>query len=212
MREYIKAEILGERDGEIYFKAKAPKLRRETDKIIRYLCCDDGRTITREQQKKTYAIINDIGNWNGDVRESIKSEMKCRFLECYGGDWFSLSDCSVTTAREFINYLIDFCFCENIPTCDTLLNRTDDISHYLYSCLANRKCCICNEKAEIHHCEGSRVGMGFNRNKISNIGRKAIALCRKHHAQAHNSEKEFFEKYHVYGIELDEYLIRKLKL
>lgn len=173
---------------------------------------DDGRTISAIQRKKIYAIFRDIANWNGDVPEFIKEEMKCRFIETYGGNDFSLSDCTMELATEFINYLIDFCFLENIGTSDTMLNRTDDISHYLYSCLANRKCCICNEKGEIHHCEGSRVGMGFDRNKIDNVGRSAICLCRKHHNQAHQSEAEFFEKYKVYGIELDSYLVKKLKL
>lgn len=174
---------------------------------------DDGRHISAEQRKKIYAIFRDIANWNGDVPEYIKEEMKCRFIEQYGGEDFSLSDCTMETATEFINYLIDFCFLENIITSDTMLNRTDDIGHYLYSCLVNRRCCICNkEHSEIHHCEGSRVGMGFDRNKIDNIGRSAICLCRKHHSQAHQSEREFFEKYKVYGIELDEYLVRELKL
>lgn len=174
---------------------------------------DDGRKIRPEQRKKAYAIIGEIAEWSGHTPpELMKDTLKINFLEYTGGEIFSLSDCSVTTAREYINYLIDFCFFHNIPTRDTMLNHTDDINHYLYACLAHRKCCICNQKAEIHHCEGSRVGMGFNRNKIDNIGRRAIALCRKHHAQAHNSEKEFFDKYHVYGIKLDEYLVRKLGL
>jgi hypothetical protein len=119
----------------------------------------------------------------------------------------------MTEAREFINYLIDFCLYHGISTRDTsMLDYTDDISHYLYACMAYRKCCICGDKAEIHHCEGSRIGMGFNRNHVDNVGKKAIALCRKHHNQAHNNEYGFFDKYHVYGIKLDNYLVKKLGL
>lgn len=174
---------------------------------------DDGRRISAEQRKKAYAIIGDIAEWSGHTPPEFEKDLlKNDYITQSGVEYFSLSDCSVDTARDFINFLIDFCFSNNIGTRDTLLNRTDDISYYLYSCIANRRCCVCNEKAEIHHCEGSRVGMGFNRNKISNLGRTAIALCRKHHAQAHNSEKEFFEKYHVYGVKLDEYLIKRVNL
>lgn len=174
---------------------------------------DDGRRISAEQRKKAYAIIGDISEWSGYTPPEFEKDiLKNEYIERTGSEYFSLSDCTVTVARDFINFLIDFCFENNIGTRDTLLNRTDDISYYLYSCIANRKCCVCNEKAEIHHCEGSRVGMGFSRNKISNLGRTAIALCRKHHAQAHNSEKEFFEKHHVYGIKLDEYLIKRVNL
>lgn len=172
----------------------------------------DGRTISPEQRKKVYALMGEISDWSGHMPEFIKERMKYSFIEATGNEYFSLSDCSVDTARQFINFLIDFCFYHNIPTKDSLLGMTEDISHYLYACLATRKCAICNDRAEIHHCEGSRVGMGFNRNRIDNLGRRAIALCKKHHAQAHIHEREFFDKYHVYGVKLDNYLLKKLKL
>lgn len=211
MHEYITAYPILKQGDEVYFKAQTSLASCEKPTKY-YLLIDDGRTISRDQQKKAHAIIGDIGDFLGELPETVKSDMKCRFIEAYGGTWFSLADCSVDTAREFINYLIDVCFRLNIPTRDTGLSRTDDISHYLYSCILYRKCCICNAKAEIHHVEGSRVGMGFNRRKIDNLGRRAIALCRRHHAAAHNDEAGFLGKYHVYGVALDEYLIKKLKL
>lgn len=177
--------------------------------VVRF---DDGRTISAVQRAKIYAILGDISEWQYDYMEIVKNCLKSEFLALYGYDYFSLSDCSMEIATEFINFLIDFCFLNNIPTQDTMLNRTEDIGHYLYSCLANRRCCICNEKGEVHHCTGSKVGMGFNRNRIDNVGRSAICLCRKHHAQAHNDEQSFFDKFKVYGIKLDEYLCKKLKL
>ncbi len=177
--------------------------------IIRF---DDGRTIRPDQRKKAYAILGDIIEFTGNAPEYEKEIQKYFYIQRYGEPYFSLSDCSVSTARDFISYLIDFCFENNIGTRDTLLNNTDDISRYLYSCLANRKCAACNKKAEIHHCSGSKVGMGFNRKNIDNIGRYAIALCRKCHNKAHNDEKGFFNKYHIYGIKLDKYLCDKLGL
>lgn len=174
---------------------------------------DDGRHIRPEQRKKAWAIIGEIAEWSGHTPRELESELlKNEFLAETGGEYFSLSDCTVSTAREYINFLIDFCFAHDISTRDTMLNYTDDISHFLYSCIANRKCCICGKKAEIHHCEGSRIGMGFNRSKVDNLGRYAIALCRKHHGIAHNDERDFFEKNHVYGIKLDSNLIRRLRL
>lgn len=173
---------------------------------------EDGRRINREQQKKAHAILGDISEFTGDVPEYTKALLKNMYIARYGGDYFSLSTCTVTKARDFISFLIDFCFEQNIGTRDTLLNTTDDISRYLYSCIANRKCAICNAKAEIHHCTGSKVGMGFNCNKIENLGRRAVALCRRHHNQAHNDEEGFFKAYHIYGIALDDYLLRKTGL
>lgn len=170
----------------------------------------DGREISAEQRRKVYAINRDIAIWSGHEPEYIKSFLKFDFCLEHGLEHFSLSDCDMSTAREFINYLINFCFLHNVPTKDTLLNQTDDIGKYLYLCLENRRCAVCNKKADIHHT--TTVGMGRNRDEIIHIGMEAIALCREHHQQAHIEGKEFFDKYHIYGIKLDEYLCTKLNL
>lgn len=170
----------------------------------------DGRTISAEQRRKIYAIIRDIAFWCGDNPEWIKEYFKFNFCGEFGIEYFSLSDCEKSVVRNFISYLIDFCFYQNIGTRDTLLNVTDDIGRYLYSCLENHKCAICNAPGEVHHVD--RIGMGRDREQIVHIGLKAICLCRKHHDEAHRHEKELFDKYKIYGIELDEYLCTKLKL
>jgi hypothetical protein len=110
-----------------------------------------------------------------------------------------------------ISYLIDFCFLHCVPTRDTLLNQTDDIGKYLYFCIEHRRCAVCNAKADIHHVNA--VGMGRDRTRISHIGMEVLALCRTHHNEAHTSgDISFCEKYHIYGIKLDEYLCEKLNL
>ena len=111
---------------------------------------------------------------------------------------------------SFISYLINFCFANDVPTRDTLLHNCEDIYKYLYMCLEHRKCAICNAPAEIHHVD--RIGMGRNRNKINHLGLRAIALCRKHHDETEIRERELFEENHIYGIKLDKYLCKVLKL
>lgn len=213
MNNPVKGQLIGTGGGQAIISAEIDTELLKSGKIKGiYIYYDDGERISREQQKKIYAIFAEIADWSGHIPEYIKERMKMDYLSAFGGDWFSLANCSKDRAREFINFLIDFCFYHDIQTPDTFLKYTEDTEHYLYACLVNRKCCICNKKAEIHHCEGSRVGMGLNRNRIDNIGRYAIALCQKHHQQAHNDEKGFMEKNHVYGIKLDEYLVRRLGL
>ena len=170
----------------------------------------DGREISAEQRRKIFALVRDIADWSGNEPEYIRKFTAFEYRLLNGLEPFSLSDCDKTTAREYITYLIDFCFNHNVPTRDTLLNRTDDISKYLYSCLEHRRCAVCNDKADVHHV--TTVGMGRNRDEIVHIGMEAIALCRKHHQQAHVQGQEFFERYHIYGIKLDEYLCNKLNL
>lgn len=170
----------------------------------------DGREISAEQRRKIFALVRDISDWSGDYPERIRKFLEFEFRLQNGIEPFSLSNCDMSTAREYISYLIDFCFSYCVPTRDTLLNRTDDISKYLYSCLAHRKCAVCNAKADVHHID--TVGMGRDRAEIIHLGMEAIALCRKHHQEAHTKGQAFFDNYHIYGIKLDENLCKILNL
>lgn len=170
---------------------------------------DDGRMITTDQRKKIYATIKDISDFTGYHPEEQKQWLKYLHIQRTGCDEFSLSDCSITTAREFINTIIDYALENGIILAESALYRTDDINTYLIACMKYRRCCICGKQADIHHCEGSRVGMGGDRNAVSNVGRDLIALCRNHHTILHNMpESDFFEKYKVYGIFMTEYLLK----
>lgn len=170
----------------------------------------DGREISADQRKKIFALVRDIASWSGHEPEYIRQFTEFDYRLKYNLPPFSLSDCDMTTAREFITYLIDFCFTHEVPTRDTLLNKTDDISKYLYLCLEYRRCAVCNDAADIHHV--TAVGMGRNRDTIIHEGMEAVALCRKHHAEAHARGKAFFDDFHIYGIKLDKYLCQKLNL
>lgn len=170
----------------------------------------DGREISAGQRRKIFALIRDIANWSGDIPEYIRQYTEFDYRLQNGLEPFSLSDCDMSTARDYISYLIDFCFVHSVPTRDTLLNRTDDINKYLYSCLEHRKCAVCNEKADIHHI--TAVGMGRDREEIIHKGMEAIALCRQHHQEAHTRGQAFFNDYHIYGIRLDDYLCDVLNL
>ncbi len=170
----------------------------------------DGREISADQRRKIFALVRDIANWCGHEPEYIRQYTEFEFRLQNILEPFSLSDCDMSTAREFISYLIEFCFMHGVPTRDTLLNRTDDISKYLYSCLEYRRCAVCNDKADIHHID--TVGMGRDREQIIHKGMEAIALCRKHHQEAHTKGQAFFDLYHIYGIKLDDYLCNVLNL
>lgn len=171
----------------------------------------DGRRISPEQRRKIYAVIRDISEWSGHEPEYLKQYFKWNFCGIDGRDEFSLSDVDMTTAKEFINYLIEFCFYNDVSIKDSMLDRTDDIGKYLYLCLEYRKCAVCNKRAEVHHVD--RIGMGGNREEIIHEGLSAVALCHEHHMEAHiKGEKDVFERYHIYGIKLDEYLCERLRL
>lgn len=160
---------------------------------------DDGRRISSEQRKKIYATLRDISDYTGDPPEATKEWMKYGYLEKTGSDYFSLSNCSMTTAREFINYLMDVCLYNGIILTESGLKRTDDINAYLIQCIRHKRCCICGRPADIHHMDA--IGMGNDRRHYDDSEHEIVALCREHHTQAHSlGDARFMERYKVYGI------------
>lgn len=171
---------------------------------------DDGRAISASQRRKIFALVRDISLWSGHDPEYLRQYLTWDYCLKKDVEPFSLSNTDMTTAKEFITYLITFCFEHNVPTKDTLLNETDDIGKYLYLCLEHRKCAICNAPAQVHHVD--RIGMGRDREEVVHVGLRAIALCPIHHDEAHRDERRLFQRYYIYGIKLDQYLCKRLRL
>ena len=194
---------------------------------------NDGRTISNAQRRKIFALVNDIGDYASRIsnqreytevlrqlkllyvrdktdNEVIRRTLTRHYCELIDSDIFSLSDCSVTVARGFIDWLVELCLDYEIPCNDSLAILCEDINRYMYLCIAKRKCAICGRKADIHEVE--KVGMGGNRQKMHHKGQLCEALCRLHHHEVENNtpQAEFDKKYHINPIRLDEYLCRQI--
>ena len=160
---------------------------------------DDNRTITVEQRKKIYATIKDISLFTGDDPEYLKEFLKFDYCGESGQEYFSLSNCSISTAREFINFIIDFILKHGIPLSQIALVRTDDTDHYLWGCIKYKKCCLCGKDGETHHWDA--IGMGNDRRVFNDSKHRKIQLCREHHQEAHTVGRDTFgAKHHVYGV------------
>ena len=171
---------------------------------------DDGRRISSDQRKKIYALIKDIADYTGHHPEYLKEHMKYDFMVKEDREYFSLSNIDMTTARYFIEHLLEFCFEWSVPLASNTVVLAREINNYLYLCLRYRKCAVCGEKADIHHHE-HLVGMGMDRNNHDHINSKYIALCRKHHNECHTiGHKTFEEKYKITSIKLNEQSIKRL--
>jgi len=172
---------------------------------------EDGRSISSDQRKKLYATFNDIADYTGYVAEEVKEIMKCDFIAATGCEEFSLSDVDMTTARMFLEHVIEFCIWWGIPTKDSLLERAPDVARYIYVCAVRKVCCISRQKAELHHVDA--VGMGRNRKEIIHFGMEVIPLSPALHREIHPTGKAaFFEKYHVFGVKADEIICQTYKL
>lgn len=164
---------------------------------------DDGRSISAEQRRKAYATIRDISDYTGYMPEEQKEWLKYLHIERTGCDHFSLSNCTMDTAREFINTILEYALEMGIPLSEEGINRADDIGKYLYFCIKHKKCAICGKNGEIHHEDA--IGMGNDRKVIDDSNHKKICLCRGHHTIAHQMGVDRFQKmYKVYGIVVKE--------
>lgn len=155
--------------------------------------------ITPDQRKKIFAIIKDIANNTGVDKEYAREELTKKFIQETGHPEFSLSNCERQLASDFIEWLIEFAFEYGVELNEHPKKLIDDIEAYIRICNKRKICAICGRPAEIHHVD--TIGMGHNRNKVDDSDKRKIALCRKHHTEAHQiGWKEFSEKYHVVGV------------
>ena len=176
----------------------------------------DERHISADQRKKAYVLISYIAAWWGYTPlECMKEMLKLMFL----GEaetlrrTFSLSDCDMTTARLFITYLIDFCLLHGVDVGEPLYQLSEDIPRYVWACLMNKRCAVCGRKAELHHCNGSVVGMGRNRKEICHIGMQALPLCREHHTEIHRiGQGDFLKRYILEPVRIDERIAKVYRL
>ena len=171
---------------------------------------DDGRRISSDQRKKIYALIKDIAVYTGHHPEYLKEHMKYDFMVKEDREYFSLSNIDMTTARYFIEHLLEFCFEWDVPLNANTVVLAREINNYLYLCLVHRKCAVCDKKhAHIHHVDA--VGSGRNRNEVDHTKLTLIALCAEHHPEAHPIGWQTYNaKYKVEGINVNEKTIRML--
>ena len=164
-----------------------------------YIDYIDSRSLSDKQRRCCYSLINAIAEWSGSSTQEIKEYFKLEFwadkVDTLADKIFSLSNAPMSLVAEFQRFLITFILDNDVPTKFPLLDYVDDIDHYVYKCLINKKCAVCGKKADLHHID--TVGMGNDRTQIDHIGKEAISLCREHHKEYHDIGKQsFFDKYH----------------
>lgn len=208
--------------GTATIKAVLPNLYHAIDRKYNdvEIILPDGRTITAPQRRKVYAIIGEVAEYvegyrNATTIESTKEMLKWEFilarLEGQERRLFSLSNVDETTARNFIDYLIEFCVKNDIPMKISPLEYCEDIAKYIYACLVNKKCCICGKPADLHHVQS--VGSQGYRDKINHIGLESLPLCREHHTESHaKGQVEFMKQYHLEPIKIDAKIAKVYKL
>lgn len=214
--DQVKGRIVDydERTGEVIIRAPysdiPTMIRREYKEVIIQMV--DSRPLSEKQRRSCYAMISEISKWAGYDRSETKELLKTKFwteeLWQTVDTMFSLSNAPMSTVAAFQSWLARFIVSNDIPTNKPMLSYVDDVGNYIYSCLSNKRCCICGKKADLHHVD--HVGMGRDRTEIIHLGMNVLPLCREHHTEVHTiGQWSFNEKYHLNGgIELDKALCR----
>lgn len=218
--DVIKGRIVGydEKRGELLIRAPYDDVFTMTKREFKECLVQpiDSRPLSDKQRKACYALLGEIAEYCGVSKGQAKELMKLKFLaeelQETADSIFSLSNAPMSLVCAFQRFLVRFIVEWDIPCKFPLLEFVDDISDYIYSCLVNRKCCICGKRAELHHVD--RVGMGRNREEIIHTGMRVQPLCREHHEEAHtNGQDAFNDKWHLSGgIEVDKTIGRIYKL
>lgn len=172
----------------------------------------DPRRFRPSQRNFIFAMIGDIFLFTGQHPDDLKDYFYLKF-EAVTGRPISLSDDSETTVSDaslLADIIIDFIFDWDIPFKEGYEILPVNQEYFFYKCLANRKCCICGNPADIHHAYGV-VGMGNDRKKFDHRNSKFEALCRTHHSEAHPlGQKNFDNKYQIKAIHLNLETLKRL--
>lgn len=199
-------------DGRVLIVSPMPEGADGTE--VRLLWQDQDE-ITADQRKKIFAICGEIAIWSGHDKELVRKVQTADFLRA-NIEQLQLSalslaitgNCDKGTATLFIDYLINFCLENNVPTARPLQEYADDLERYTYAALLHKRCLICGKKADLHHVD--RIGAGYNRATKPQLGALVMPLCRVHHAEYHNIGRTAFEnRYHAVPVPMDKRIAGK---
>jgi hypothetical protein len=187
--------------------------RKATGKAILYL--EDRDKISDEQRKLLFALWRDYETYTGVPLDAVEAWFKYEYMlhaDLDGLPSVSRNGMSKHLATDFITYTLEYYLANGIPFQQADWYKGADIQRVCYAMLIKRICFACGkENSDVHHLNGSTIGMGNDRRKVSHVGRMVVCLCRECHGKIHQGgEKAFFNKHHIAPIRLSEEDVRKL--
>ena len=174
----------------------------------------DERNMTISQNGMIHGLFHDFSLYTGYPQEYVKELFKAMFAGYKGIETFSMENYGISQvfAGEFIEYLLEFFFANEIPFKYQKFHLSSDITRVLFIYLKHRACFICGKHhADMAHYEA--VGMGRNRKSIDHSKHRFMALCREHHQEQHNiGLTEFMAKYVLVPIKLTPQQIKEFRI
>lgn len=189
--------------------------RKATGRAVLYI--EERNKITDDQRKLLFALWRDYESYTGVPLDAVEAWFKYQYMLHADLDRLpsvSRGRMSKHLATDFITYTLEYYLSNGIPFQQADWYKGADVNRICYAMLMKRICFVCGkENSDVHHLNGSTVGMGNNRNKVNHVGRYVACLCREEHGEIHTiGEKAFFNKHHIVPIKLDEATVKSLGL
>ena len=189
--------------------------RKATGKAILYL--EDRDKISDEQRKLLFALWRDYETYTGVPLDAVEAWFKYQYMLHTDLDRLpsvSRGGMSKQTATDFVTFTLEYLLNNGIPFAQADWYKGADIQRVCYAMLIKRICFVCGkEHSDVHHLNGSTIGMGNDREKVNHIGRWVACLCREDHGKIHTGgERALFSKHHIVPIKLDAETVQILGL
>ena len=209
--------LVKQTDSHLFYRVESPPIHvleklnyKSVDVLIK-----DNRVRSAKQNAKVHAIFGEIAKWSGyDAEIEIKPMFKHWFMAVRELEYFSMSDVDMTTCKEFIEFLIEFCLENDVPTMFPLLDKDVDVYKWVYWCAVYKRCCVCQKsgKGIVHLHHHKRIGIGRNRKEIVHENYPIQTLCSTHHRESHNGQESFDDKYKLVPVLVDKTILKVYKL
>lgn len=153
----------------------------------------DPDKISSKQRKLIFALLRDIEDYTGDPVEYRRHILTLEFMAYKDIESFSLSNCTMEYAKEFIELILAFVFRNDIPINFETSDLMKEDKAFLYYATIQRLCVICGKtNAQLSH--HYHIGRGMNRNTMDHYGYEVLALCHSHHSEQHNIGIRTFDR------------------
>ena len=186
-----------------------------TGRAVLYI--EERDKISDEQRKLLFALWRDYESYTGVPIDAVEAWFKYQYMLHADLDRLpsvSRGRMSKHLATDFITYTLEYYLNNGIPFAQADWYKGADVARVCYAMLMKRICFVCGrENSDVHHLNGSTVGMGNDRRKVSHVGRMVVCLCRERHGKIRQGgEQAFFNKHHIAPIKLTEETVKLLNL
>lgn len=202
---------LFEADVESWFDVN----NKATGKVTVYL--EEKDKISDQQRKLFFALMRDYWDYTGTPLDAAEAWFKYEYMLLRDLDHLpSVARGAMTkeVATDFITFILEYFLNNGIPFAQQDWYKGSDVNRVCYAMLMGRVCFACGKiHSDIHHMNGSTIGMGNDRTEFNHIGRYVVCLCRNDHGKMHQlGEKEFMDLHAFVPIKVTAEIAYKLGL